>query len=40
MLVFGSDNVSISSLSVTVNHATHPIDDKGQAFFTPKAVGN
>jgi|GEM_PF-5786189 len=38
MLVFGSDNVGVSSLSVTVNN--YPIDSKGQAFFTPTAAGD
>jgi YD repeat-containing protein len=39
-IVFGSDNVAVTSLTVTVNGTNLPIDAHGQAFYTPTATGN
>ena len=39
-LVFGSDNVGVASLALTVNGSNLDIDSKGQAFYTPSAAGS
>jgi hypothetical protein len=39
-IVFGSDNVAVTSLTVTVNGTNLPIDAHGQAFYTPTSSGN